>query len=152
VATVIEPLDVSGWAARIMAAPSGVIQFAGMAVDNQKAINEGPKMSPAAFVLMPSYRSMGTPNASGLIIQNLRYLVPVMIAVRNYADPRGERASKESAAARKQVWQQLVGWNCGNPNGFAVEVESGRFVAHKDQHFYYLDVYALRMRISNQES
>lgn len=152
-ATVIEPLDVSTWPARILEAPVKTIQLAGEAVDHQRVIDEGPKVSPAAFVLQANYRSTEVKNASGgVVIQHLAYLVPVLVVVRNYADPLGKRSSMEARAARKQVWGQLIGWNAGNPNGFAVEVESGRFIAHKNQHFYYLDVFRLRVRISNQES
>jgi hypothetical protein len=144
----VSPLDVTPWIARIKA-QCPAVKFVGRAADNQSAIEQGPKVNPAAFVLEPAYSSIGTPNASNnSLIQMLMFEVPVLVVCQNYGDALGANAGADNYTARAQVWTALIGWNPA-ADGFCVSAGQGRLLKFDNQFFYYLDTYRLQAQIRN---
>lgn len=152
----VEPLDVAPVVARLQDVTlCPALRFVGRAVDNQNAIDEGPKVSPAAFVLEANYRADASPaNAGGgLLVQSVRWQIPVLVCVRSYGEATGTRASDECRAARKEIWTALVGFDpTAAKDGFAIQADSGRLVAYRNSTFYFVDVYRLQTQIRNVES
>lgn len=153
---VVEPFDTAPVLARLRETgrcPS--LRLADYAVDNQTAIDEGPKVSPAAFVLEANFRADASPAnaAGGLIVQGVRWQIPVLVCVRAYGEATGSRASAECRSVRKEIWTALVGFDPSPAkDGFAMQADSGRLVAYRNSTFYFVDVYRLQTQIRNSES
>lgn len=152
----VEPFDVAPLVERLadpLLCPS--LRLIGRAVDNQNAIDAGPKVSPAAFVLEANYRADASPaNASGgLLAQGIRWQLPVLVCIRNYGEATGARASDECRAVRKEIWGALIGFDpTAEKDGFAIQADSGRLVAYRNSTFYFVDVYRLQTQVRNLES
>lgn len=145
------PLDAQLFVDRLAAMP-GPLLLIDRAVDNATAIEEGPQVTPSAFVLEPNYRAVGSPNAGGgLIIQCLHWEIPVMSVVRHYGDPQGKKASDASRAVRWAIWDALFGWD-PTGDGFTVQAKSGRMVRHKNACFYFVDTFHLTAFPRNRET
>lgn len=152
----VEPFDTSPVLDRLKESgrcPS--LQLVDYAVDNQNAIDDGPKVSPAAFVLEANYRADASPaNASGgLIVQGMYWQIPVLVCVRAYGEATGSRASAACRSARKEIWTALVGFDpTPEKDGFTIQADSGRLVAYRNATFYFVDVYRLQTQLRNVES
>ena len=147
----LSPLDPQPFVDRI-AAGGNALLLVGLAADNASAIEGGPQVTPSAFVIVPTYRATGNPNAGGgRIAQMTEWQIPVLTVVRHYGDAAGSKASAESKAARAQVFAQMVGF-MPDPNGFAVQALSGRLLTFKNQCLYYVDVFKLNVHITNAET
>lgn len=151
----VEPFDVSAVADRISGGLCPSLKLTGRAVDNQNAIDSGPKVSPAAFVLEANYRADASPaNASGgLIVQSVFWQIPVLVCVRNYGEATGTRASTECRAVRREIWAALIGFDPSpGKDGFTIQADSGRLVAYRNSTFYFVDVYRLKTQLRNSET
>jgi hypothetical protein len=145
----VSPLDVTPFIARITA-QCPAIRFVGRAADNVDVIENGPKVTPSAYVLEPSYKSTGTrPNASGgALVQMIDCDIKVLVCCQNYAGATGGAAAGDAYTARKQVFLSLLGWQ-PFVDGFAVEAGSGQLAKYTNNIFYYLDSYHLRVQLRN---
>jgi hypothetical protein len=153
VASNLRPLDVQQFVTRLQTHTGDAFVLIDRAVNSATAIDAGTAPSPSAFVLEPNYRAVGAPvNAGGgLISQNTAWQIPVLTMIRHYGDPLGKKASVQCETAREQLWAAMVGF-MPNPNWHAVQLDSGRMVAHKNQCFYFMDVFSMTVRISNEET
>jgi len=143
------PLDVSAWAPRIKAqCPS--VKLAARSADHATAINEGPALSPAVFVLEPNYSAQSGGNyTDSLLMQLTHWLVPVLTCVRNVADSTGAAASKDLDTVRRELFAALVGFK-PDPDGYTVRAHSGKLLTYKNGFVYYLDVFQLEYQLRNQ--
>lgn len=147
----VSPLDVTPIIARITSQCAG-IKLVGRAADNADAIENGPKVTPAAFVLEPSYKASGKANgSSGLLQQMFDFDIPVLVCCQNYAGATQAAAGSDNYTARSQVWLALLGF-VPLVGGFAIEGGSGKLLKVQNKVFYYLDIYRLRAEIRNLAS
>ena len=150
----VEPLNIEPILDRLAEATTS-FRLIGRAVDNTNAIEQGPKVSPSLFVLEPTYRAEGRPNASGggFIAQLCQWQIPVLTCIRQYGEATATRASAEATRVRKELWSALIGFDpSATKDGFAMQADSGRLVAYRNSTFYFVDVFRLPVQLRNLET
>jgi hypothetical protein len=115
------------------------IKFVGEAADFQSAAENNPKTTPACFVIPMD--ETPAPNQMGdIVIQRVRATVGIVLVVRNLTDAKGVAARVDMAALRKQVKDQVYGWQA-TPQLDPFERGNSHLLAFRDGHMWWQDLY-----------
>ena len=113
------------------------LKLVGGAADFASAV-ESLKQGPAAFVLPNAERASGSRTGTMVVSQENSVRFPVVTAVQNLRDARGERAQTDLRTLRTAILNALHGWQPDaefNP----IEYSGGRLLQLTDQVVWYQD-------------
>lgn len=115
------------------------IKLVGGAADFQSAAEANPAVTPACFVI--PMEEQPEPNKLGdIIIQRVHAQVGIVLVVRNLTDAKGVAAQADIDALRKQVKDQVFGWQA-TPDLDPFERGNSHLLAFRDGHMWWQDLY-----------
>lgn len=124
------PIDIAAFIARLKTEASTLRNVAG-AAEATAAQKASTASLPAAYVYLERESAPAKVAASGAHLQRITARVAVLIAVRNYRDPRGGDAMQDLQSRIADVRAALIGWKPDQALT-TVDFRDGRLVSFDD--------------------
>lgn len=131
-------LDLNLIVARVTAQVSALKRVA-ESMDIPSAADDLKAVAPAAYVL-PLQDPAGPNALANAVSQQVTARFGVLLAVRNFRDPRGEAARSELTPLRSSVADALLNWQPG-ADYTPCEYGGGRLLQLTDQVLWWIDEY-----------